>query len=142
MDLRGHHFLCTLHYRGAGYSDGFTANFNALVAGVRDRDRTAVTIAPMADGICTACPSLQPDGERCAYQDSIMRRDAALLEAMGWQPGQTLDLEEAHWAVLARREALMAEVCTGCEWLPRCREKGPYGVASPLTRPTTEACAR
>jgi hypothetical protein len=57
-----------------------------------------------------------------------------LLEAMGWQPGQELELEEAHWAVLQRREELMSKDCPGCEWLPRCTEKGPYGLMSPLTR--------
>lgn len=136
LELRGHHFLCTLHYRGAGYSAGFTDNFTALMADVRARGGTCVRVAAQADGICTACPSLQPDGQACEFQGSIMGRDAALLDAMGWRPGDELDLEAAHWAVLARREELMAAVCPGCEWLPRCTEKGPYGVASPLTRPT------
>ena len=137
MKLRGHHFLCSLHYRGAGYSHGFTANFTALMEQVRAEGGATVTVAEQADAICTACPSLQADGEACEYQGSVMRRDRALLDAMGWRPGQALDLDEAYWAVLARREALMADVCDGCEWLPRCREKGPYGVASPLTREAT-----
>lgn len=134
LTLRGHHFLCTLHYRGAGYSEGFTDNFTALCEAARARGKNTVRIAEMADGICSACPSLQPDGNRCQYQESILRRDRALLEGLGWQPGQMLSLEAAHWAVLERREALMAQVCTGCEWLPRCTEKGPYGLMSPLTR--------
>lgn len=137
LELRGHHFLCTLHYRGAGYSAGFTDNFTALMQDVRARGTTTVKVAAQADGICVACPSLQPDGQACEYQASIMRRDGALLDAMGWKPGDELGLEAAHWAVLARREELMASVCPGCEWLPRCTEKGPYGMASPLTRPAS-----
>jgi hypothetical protein len=139
LTLRGHHFLCSLHYRGAGYSAAFTDNFTAQMAAVRDRGRSMVEVAGQADVVCKACPSLQPDGETCEYQASIMRRDGALLDAMGWKPGDVLDLEAAHWAVLARREALMKEVCPGCEWLPRCTEKGPYGMASPLTRPAVPA---
>lgn len=135
LSLRGHHFLCTLHYRGAGYSEGFTGNFTSLMEAVRARGSSTVEVAGQADAICTACPSLQPDGQACEFQASIMRRDAALLDAMGWKPGDVLDLEAAHWAVLARRAELMADVCPGCEWLPRCTEKGPYGMASPLTRP-------
>lgn len=135
IGLRGHHFLCSLHYRGAGYSSGFTGNFTALMTAVRERAATTVVVTEQADAICTACPSLQPDGESCEYQASIMRRDQALLGAMGWQPGDVMSLEDAHWAVMRRREELMAEVCPGCEWLPRCTEKGPYGMASPLTRP-------
>ena len=134
LELRGHHFLCSLHYRGAGYSAGFTDNFSALMAGVRARGQTRVRVAEQADAICGACPSLQPDGQSCEFQASISRRDAALLDAMGWLPGDELDLEAAHWAVLSRREALMQAVCPGCEWLPRCQQKGPYGMASPLTR--------
>jgi hypothetical protein len=133
--LRGHHFLCSLHYRGAGYSTGFTGNFTALMTAVRERGATTVEVVELADAICTACPSLQPDGQSCEFQASIMRRDGALLDAMGWKPGDVMALEDAHWAVLKRREELMKEVCPGCEWLPRCTEKGPYGMASPLTRP-------
>lgn len=135
VSLRGHHFLCSLHYRGAGYSTAFTDNFTAITEGIRERGTNLVAIAPLADGICQACPSLQPDGASCEFQDSIMRRDGALLDKMGWAPGRVMDLEEAHWAVLARREELMSVVCPGCEWLPRCTARGPYGNASPLTRP-------
>src|SRR5205823_6524082 len=86
LSLRGHHFLCSLHYRGAGYSAAFTDNFTALMEGVRARGETRVRVAEMADGVCVACPSLQADGERCEYQESVMRRDGALLSAMGWEP--------------------------------------------------------
>lgn len=134
LTLRGHHFLCSLHYQGAGYSAAFTDNFTALMQQVQTGAVTRVRVAPMADAICQACPSLQSDQQSCEFQASVMRRDRALLDAMDWQPGQEFDLEEAHLAVLARREALMAEVCPGCEWLPRCQEKGPYGLASPLRR--------
>ena len=134
VELRGHHFLCTLHFQGAGYSTGFVGNMMAICQGIADRGINTVKVAEMADPICTACPSLQPDGQNCEFQASVMRRDQALLDGMGWTPGQELNLEEAYWAVLARRDELMAEVCTGCEWLPRCREKGPNGIASPITR--------
>ena len=134
LALRGHHFLCTLHYQGAGYSNGFTDNMTAVCQGIVARGTSTVSVAAMADPICTACPSLQPDGQSCEYQASVMRRDKALLDAMGWTPGQVLGMEAAHLAVLARRDELMADVCTDCEWLPRCREKGPNGMASPITR--------
>lgn len=134
LSLRGHHFLCSLHYQGAGYSAAFTDNFTSLMQQVQAEDIRRVRIAPMADAICQACPSLQADEESCEFQGSVMRRDRALLQAMNWQPGQEFSLEEAHLAVLARRDELMAEVCTGCEWLSRCQEKGPYGLASPLRR--------
>jgi hypothetical protein len=139
LSLRGHHLLCTLHFQGAGYSSDFVSNFKALMEGVAARDHTWVRVAPLADDICGACPSLQPDGETCAYQASIMRRDAALLDHMGWQPGEVLELGAAHLAVLTEREALMADVCTGCEWLPRCTSHGPNGIASPLRRAARRA---
>lgn len=134
LSLRGHHFLCALHYRGAGYSEAFTANFTRLVEAVAQGQRQQVVVAEEADGICTACPSLQADGRSCEFQASVMNRDQALLSRMGWQPGQVLDLEAAQWAVLARRGELMEATCEGCEWRPRCDSKGPYGVASPLAR--------
>lgn len=144
LSLRGHHFLCTLHYQGAGYSSGFVANFSRLMEEAAARPETYVQVAPEADAICGACPSLQPDGRTCEYQASILRRDRALLEATGWEPGQVLELGAAHRAVLANREALMEAVCAGCEWLPRCTSLGPHGIASPLRRdaspkPQTEA---
>ncbi|MEB3329125.1 MAG: DUF1284 domain-containing protein [Candidatus Sericytochromatia bacterium] len=134
LSLRGHHLLCTLHFQGAGYSTAFVENFKGLMEGVVARKQTRIQVAPLADDICGACPSLQADGETCAFQASIMRRDSALLDEMGWRPGDVLDLEEAHTAVLTRREALMEQVCPGCEWLPRCTANGPHGIASPLRR--------
>ena len=134
LALRGHHFLCTLHYQGAGYSDAFTRTMTAVTTAMAAGEHPVVTVASDADPICKACPSLQPDGRTCATEASIRRRDAALLDGMGWHPGQALALEEAQAAVLAKREALMATVCPGCEWLPRCTERGPYGIASPLRR--------
>ncbi|HEY9722089.1 MAG TPA: DUF1284 domain-containing protein, partial [Oscillatoriaceae cyanobacterium] len=132
--FRGHHFLCSLHYQGAGYSTGFTDNFTAVAEAIARRGANRVRVTEMADDVCRACPSLQADGQRCQYQISVMNRDRKLLDAMGWQPDQELDLEAAYHAVLERRDELMAEVCVGCEWLPRCREKGPHGIASPLVR--------
>ena len=105
--------------------------------GVVERGSSLVEVAAMADPICAACPSLQPDGQSFEFQASVMRRDQALLGAMGWRPGLVLNLEEAFFAVMARREELMADVCGGCEWLPRCREKGPNGIASPNARGLT-----
>lgn len=134
MTLRGHHFLCSLHYQGAGYSTNFTDNFTQHMREVRANRVTHVEISPMADAICQACPSLQADQQRCEYQDSVTRRDRALLDAMGWAAGDVLDLEAAQRDVLARREELMKDVCPGCEWLPRCLEKGPHGIGSPLHR--------
>ncbi len=132
--LRGHHFLCTLHYQGAGYSAAFTDNFTALCQHIHATPDVQVRVASMADNICQACPSLQDDGQHCAHQASVMQRDRALLDEMGWHPDTVMPLGEAHLAVLAQREHLMSKVCPGCEWLPRCLEKGPYGIASPLNQ--------
>lgn len=134
LALRGHHFLCTLHYQGAGYSDAFTRQMTAVTTAMAADPAQPVTVAEHADPICAACPSLQADGRTCATEPSIRRRDDALLAGMGWRHGQTMPLAEAQAAVLARREALMETVCAGCEWLPRCTEKGPHGIASPLRK--------
>jgi hypothetical protein len=137
FSLRGHHFLCTLHYQGAGYSTAFNDNFTALCHNAVARQHNTVAIAEQADEICGACPSLQPDGQSCRHQASIMNRDQALLDAMGWRPGQIVDLAAAYNEILPRREALMDKVCTGCEWRSTCDSNGPYGLMSPLNHPAS-----
>ncbi|KIL38046.1 hypothetical protein SD70_29045 [Gordoniibacillus kamchatkensis] len=115
VKLRGHHLLCLLGYRGMGYSAEYAANMNAVHERLRTEPETAVALVLGADDLCSCFPADQP--YHCD-SDTVARRDAAVLERLGLEPGQSLA-----WSELLRRIAAAvspADVplwCASCPWL-------------------------
>ena len=119
LRLRPHHLLCALGYRGAGYSDAFTANMTALVTDglhAPGGGATQIELAAGLDAICAPCPSNLGTG--CAKQAQIEALDAAHAAALGVQAGDSLTWEAAQARIKARvRPGDLARLCVGCQWL-------------------------
>jgi len=119
LQLRPHHFLCALGYRGVGYSDGFTANMTAIVTDglkSRDGDATEIEVIGATDDICAPCPKRR--GDLCTDQAKISALDLAHSKALGVRPGDRLTWGQAK----ARIRSLvqpgdLSGICTGCQWL-------------------------
>ena len=57
--FRPHHFLCSLGFQRAGYSDGFTENMTEIVVGrlrAEDGDSVEIEVISATDDICDPCP--------------------------------------------------------------------------------------
>ncbi|SES16241.1 hypothetical protein SAMN04490244_106222 [Tranquillimonas rosea] len=118
LRYRPHHFLCSLGFRGAGYSDGFTANMARIVGGLRapGGEGTVIEVTGSADGICGPCPKRR--GAGCVSQDKIDRLDAAHGKALGVAPGDRLSWGEARRRIRDNvRPGDLATLCAGCQWL-------------------------
>ena len=115
--LRPHHLLCALGYRGAGYSDAFTANMTALVTdGLHADPSRDIQIEAGLDAICAPCPSNL--GKGCVKQDQIAALDARHAARLGLHPGQRMTWAEARALIRARvQPGDLAQLCTGCQWL-------------------------
>ncbi|MBI4300944.1 MAG: DUF1284 domain-containing protein [Chloroflexi bacterium] len=127
IDLRGHHFLCILGFRGHGYSPPFVENMWRVVDALRSSE-AVVDIKAAPDAVCTACPFLAMSGCRKRNEQSetrVREHDGRILERLGLEPGDSLTWAE----VMERIRANIApedvdELCADCEWLSLgyCRE--------------------
>jgi len=112
ITFRPHHFLCTLCFRGNGYSPNFVQNYKDIVNTLSDE--TPINITPHTDSICAPCPHKR--SLNCTNQNKI-----ALLDK---QHTQALKLEDPviTWgdAKKSIRQNITLEkfhaMCAPCEW--------------------------
>jgi hypothetical protein len=121
--LRPHHLLCMLTYAGKGYSEAFTAGFDAIVARLSRGAPVQVV-----DGPDDICAPLRHDATAHCQSDSVRQRDqraAADLHALLQRPvaaGTLLTLDGP--SLVAWRQAFAQgrtrAACAGCEWQSLC----------------------
>jgi uncharacterized protein len=115
IELRGHHLLCLLGFRGMGYSPEFSANMAAVYEALRTEPTTIVRIVRGVDHLCVCYPSDKP--YHC-NSDSVHVKDDRVLEQLGLQPG-----DQVRWTdILDRVRSLIApedipKLCASCPWL-------------------------
>lgn len=119
LRYRPHHFLCSLGFRGKGYSDAFTANMARIVD---DRlrapggDDVMIEVAAATDDICTPCPKRR--GTLCTSQDKIATLDTRHSRALGLFVGTRLTWGEAKQRIRANvPPGALTQLCAGCQWL-------------------------
>ncbi|MNZ56605.1 hypothetical protein D3C78_745530 [compost metagenome] len=133
IQLRGHHLLCLLGYRGMGYSDEFCVNMTAIYETLRNNPQTEIEIITGPDDICRAYP---PD-ESYHCEGSVYGLDERVLEQLGLSP-----LERGSWQHICDRIAArvrpsdISKLCTTCPWEKYgvCRE-GVNSIAQGLPLP-------
>ena len=119
LQFRPHHFLCSLGFRGAGYSDGFTENMTEIVVGrlrAEGGDAEEIEVIGATDDICGPCPKRR--GHLCTDQTKIAALDLSHSKVLGVRPGDRLTWGQAK----ARIKSLvkpgdLETVCAGCQWL-------------------------
>lgn len=134
VQLRGHHFLCILTYRGYGYTPAFFANMTEIVADI-GRGRPIVLVEG-PDQICGGLSA--EDRIACSHDcgkaetrelDRIAVEDVGKLLGMDFQGPIALDAETVARmrAAFAGREIRRA--CRRCPWSDFCTEIASEGFA-------------
>lgn len=114
IELRGHHLLCLLGFRGMGYSEAYAANMALVYNRLRDKPDTAVTIVAGPDQLCACFPA---DAEPHCENASVARLDERALAKLGLRVGLTLP-----WSAVIERVRGSVEpedinvLCHTCEW--------------------------
>lgn len=117
VKLRAHHLLCLFGWRGEGYSEEFTENFNSIVSKLRDSDQ--FELVEGVDDVCAACPKRAPGG---CDADGLFAADPAVIDGrvldyigldIGgvYSFGRVLEIVRDRIAPLA-----LAVICRGCAW--------------------------
>jgi hypothetical protein len=136
--LRPHHLLCLLTYAGKGYSEAFTAGFDAIVS------RLALGAEiEVVDGPDDICAPLRHDAAAHCHRDSVRWRDrqaAADLSALRGQAvaaGERLTLDAAllsNWRQ-AFAQGRTRAACGGCEWQALCSAIAAQDFAASRLQP-------
>lgn len=119
IQLRGHHLLCLLGFRGMGYSPDFTINMKNVYEQLRQQPYTPITLVRGVDDLCKCYPSDKPN--HCDT-NSVHERDQVILDRLGLTTGTTLPWESI--LLLLKQHMAPTEIpilCSTCPWQP-------YGV--------------
>lgn len=123
INLRPHHAMCILNYRGKGYSEEFVKNMDAIVEGLKDE--TSITINRNKDALCAACINrIQPSSDNpagCVFMDKVERYDSAVFELLSLSDGQVLTWGELRNMVYSKIfPKNIGRICSDCEWFYIC----------------------
>lgn len=119
LHFRPHHFLCSLGFQGAGYSDGFTENMTEIVVGrlrAEDGDSVEIEVISATDDICAPCPKRR--GALCSDQAKIAKLDLQHSKRLGVRPGDRLTWGQAKARISSLvKPGDLSVICAGCQWL-------------------------
>lgn len=117
LKFRAHHFLCTLGFRGKGYSPNFVENYreiqDTLLAPGGEDERIEVTFD--ADSICEPCPNKR--GNSCLDRDKIRGLDERHAKVVGFVDREVLTWREAKKRIASQVTLeKFHQMCEGCGW--------------------------
>ena len=110
IQLRGHHLLCLLGYRGMGYSKEFCENMTTVYEELRQKPETMIRIVLGPDDLCAAYPK---DQEAHCENRTVYQRDAEIVTKLGLQVEMELS-----WSGICGQVARPCK--TGRHWSPMC----------------------
>jgi uncharacterized protein len=125
VQLRGHHFLCILTYRGKGYTERFVERMSAVVEAVNAGAPVILVSGP--DDICAGLSEkCRSDVQHDCLAAEIRELDRMAARAVGGVLGR--DLSKAAALGKADIESLRSAyaaggiraACEGCSWKDFC----------------------
>jgi hypothetical protein len=117
LNFRAHHFLCTLCFKGKGYSQGFIRNYKEIVERLKSEsgDETPIQVTAKTDSICTACPHVRE--KTCATEEKIQKLDNAHAKALGLKEGDVIEWGKAKKLIAEKIDLnTFKEICAPCSW--------------------------
>jgi uncharacterized protein len=140
VQLRGHHFLCILTYRGKGYTERFVARMTALVEAINDGMPVVLMSGPddICAGLsqkcredashdCLAAEIRELDRMAASALNKVLRRDLSVAAPLGRSDVELLRKAYASGSIRA--------VCNGCSWKDFCDEIVAENFAETLLAP-------
>ncbi len=115
FSFRPHHFLCTLGFKGMGYSPVFVQNYNEIVKALHENEELLIHVVDQTDSICNACPHRR--GELCDSHEKIQGLDARHANTLQLKAGDRISWRESKKRIKERMSLdKFHQVCEGCEW--------------------------
>jgi hypothetical protein len=116
IKFRPHHFMCTLGFRGKGYSLDFVRNYKKIVQQLNYDEEIQIEVVPFMDSICSACPN-KIDEIVCKAQDKISKLDVAHASALSLKEGDVFTWKQAKEHIKTHMSVEKFHIaCQGCSW--------------------------
>lgn len=124
INLRFHHLLCFLGFRGLGYGESFVENFKKIYTKVIF-ENTKINLILDPDEICKSCPNLI--NSMCKFEDKVKKLDTKLLEFLkknGFTNFHNILPSEVYTILTKLSIEEFENICRDCEWfkLGYCKE--------------------
>lgn len=113
--LRPHHLLCTLAFKGKGYTSDFVKNYQQYVDQLNQDPSTLLQIQSHTDVICSACPHQR--GLLCESEEKVQALDQRHAQMLNLIPGEILSWQAAKARLAERAPNNLDTLCHDCEWL-------------------------
>ncbi len=125
VQLRGHHFLCILTYRGKGYTQAFVERMSGLVGAINAGRPVQLVTGPddICAGLTDQCRS--DVSHDCAARD-ILRLDKLAVDAVSavlkrdLTTARTLLEDDVGTLRIAYASGTIRAACSGCSWKDFC----------------------
>lgn len=122
LEIRAHHLLCLLSFRGLGYNEEFIENMKNVLA-TAFSDGAILKIVDRCDAICASCPHRKGNqcGKREDSAEKVWDQDRRVAHRLGITIGDKRPSSDI--GALIRKKitaADLAQICEGCEWLDYC----------------------
>jgi uncharacterized protein len=140
VQLRGHHFLCILTYRGKGYTEIFVARMTGIVDAINAGSPVVLMSGPddICAGLsqkcqedashdCLAAEIRELDGLAAIAVGAVLARDLSVAAALGRSEIESLRKAYAAGSIRA--------ACEGCSWKEFCDEIVSENFAGTLLAP-------
>ena len=122
--MRAHHLLCTVLFKGKGYSEQFTKEMTKIVDDLKNpllEKQLILKTSP--DAICKHCPNRMEDG-KCALdkkdesgEKTINSLDEIVLQYFGLQQETPLNSRQVYKHVAETiTEDFFDKTCSSCRW--------------------------
>ncbi len=120
IELRAHHLLCILGFRGLGYSEEFVANLKKIITVFRVDGNREVRLIHWCDDVCKYC--LHNIEGRCQKKNGFAENsptmmDLNLFEKLGISSGTVVQFNRVMALIKERIDLnFMKSICRDCEW--------------------------
>ncbi len=115
--FRVHHILCTVLYRGEGYSGAFCENMTEQTNALRVQPDELLLLVTDADDICARCPNKTADDGCGQDGNRVKDKDKSLLQRLALSEGENYTYRELLGRALEMLDAAaFLESCGNCRW--------------------------
>jgi uncharacterized protein len=108
--------MCTIGFRGKGYSPGFIRNYKNIVAQLNQNENRLIEVVQYMDDICSVCPN-KIDSITCTSQEKISKLDQNHSTILNLKPGDIISWKDAKELVKKNMSIeKFHSACDGCSW--------------------------
>ena len=120
LEIRAHHLLCLLGFRGSGYSQEFVEKMGKVAKELHLSSTFPITVLAQCDVIFFSCPHIKDNRcqKKADSESKVKARDLEVLRRLGFAVGAQMPIEKVWVRIKARLTPEdIVEICQGCEWL-------------------------